>query len=225
MLLALDTSTHYVGLALYDGVQVLSESTWLSRDYHTVELAPAVADIFTRARVQAADLQALAVATGPGSFTGLRIGLALAKGIALAHHLPMIGIPTLDILAAGQPLLPDPMVVVLRAGRGRLAVAWYQVQKGVWRRRSELEVMTAVELNERIQTPTYVCGELDEEEQRLLNRRRKIVILASPAQSVRRPAVLAELAWRRWKSTGGDDPKTLAPVYLHYNQPIPGESA
>jgi tRNA threonylcarbamoyladenosine biosynthesis protein TsaB len=64
------------------------------------------------------ELGAVAVAIGPGSFTGLRIGLALAKGLALAHHLSLIGIPTLDILAAAQPLLDAHLVVVLRRAAG-----------------------------------------------------------------------------------------------------------
>ena len=58
---------------------------------------------------------------GPGSFTGLRIGLALAKGMALARHLPVIGVPTLDILAAAQPVREENLVAILLAGRGRLA--------------------------------------------------------------------------------------------------------
>ena len=121
MVLALDTSTRTVGLALYDGVQVLSEAVWTSNDYHTVELAPAIAETFQKTGLDAGALGALAVALGPGSFTGLRVGLALAKGLALARKLPLVGIPTLDILAAAQPLLrraePVHLAAVLRAGR------------------------------------------------------------------------------------------------------------
>lgn len=99
MLLAIDTSTHNVGIAIYDGIRVVSETIWASQDYHTVELAPAVAATLSRANYDIHNLKLVAVATGPGSFTGLRIGLALTKGIALACHLPIIGIPTLDIVA------------------------------------------------------------------------------------------------------------------------------
>src|SRR5512135_1300914 len=120
MLLALDTSTRMVGLALFDGVQMLSESVWQSHDYHTVELAPAIEELLARADVKASDLTVLAVALGPGSFTGLRIGLALAKGLALANHIPLVGVPSLDILAAAQPQKQESLVAVLRAGRGRL---------------------------------------------------------------------------------------------------------
>jgi len=222
MLLALDTSTRTVGIALYDGIQVLSESVWNSKDYHTVELAPAVAETLSKSGVSIEDLQALVVALGPGSFTGLRIGLALAKGIALVRHLPLIGIPTLDVLAAAQPLDDIPLAAVLRAGRGRLAVGWYEADNHTWHPNGDIEILTPEELSQRIQSPTLVCGELEEEERRLLGRKRKNVTLASPAQSLRRPAFLAELGWRRWQQEDVDDPATLAPFYLHYNEPIPG---
>src|SRR5512134_1144294 len=98
LLLAIDTSTLMAGVALYDGVHVLSEIIWHSPNHHTVELAPVVADVLKRSGIKAPDLKALGVATGPGSFTGLRIGMAFAKGLALAWRIPLVGIPTLDIL-------------------------------------------------------------------------------------------------------------------------------
>lgn len=222
MLLALDTSTRSIGLALYDGVQVLCESIWTCQDYHTVELAPEVARILEKSGLMVTDLEALAVAIGPGSFTGLRIGLAFAKGLSLARHLPLVSVATLDILAASQPLQGVPMAAVLQAGRKRLAVGWYQAVDGAWQPDGELEVLSAEELHDRINKPTLVCGELSEGEQRLLSRKRKNVILATPAQSVRRPAVLAELAWKRWQSGQVDQAGTLAPAYLHTHEPIPG---
>ena len=223
MLLAIDTSTRNVGIAVYDGVQVLSETIWASQDFHTVELAPAIAEILSRARLQIQDLKLLAVATGPGSFTGLRIGLAVAKGIALASHLPMIGIPTLDIVAESQPIsVGIPLAAVLQAGRGRLAVGWYFVADGHWQIKQPIEIMDALKLTRLINEPTLVCGELSEEQQRTLARKYKNVILTSPAHSIRRPALLAELAWKRWQSGEVDDSATLSPSYLNIGQPIPG---
>lgn len=234
VLLALDTSTHTVGVAVYDGVRVLSELTWKTHDYHTVELAPAVVEVLQRAGLSVASVKALGVALGPGSFTGLRIGLALAKGLALARHIPLLGIPTLDVLVAAQApgASPEmPLAAVLHAGRGRLAVGWYhycilepegESSVGRWMPTKPVEVITAQELNNQIQKPTRVCGELDEEERRLLARKRRNVSLASPASSLRRPAFLAELAWERWQAGEADDPAALAPIYLHFNDPIPG---
>lgn len=222
ILLAIDTSTRMVGLALYDGVQVLSESAWTSLDFHTVELAPAVLEALKKADLTANQLGALAVALGPGSFTGLRIGLALAKGLALARRLPLIGVPTLDVLAAAQPLSENSLVAVVHAGRGRLAVGWYQSQDGVWQPARPVEVCTPSELAGKITQPTLVCGELEEEERLLFLRHHPHIVLASPAQSLRRAGYLAELAWRRWKSGLVDQPASLSPIYLHYNEPIPG---
>jgi tRNA threonylcarbamoyladenosine biosynthesis protein TsaB len=221
MLLALDTSTRTMGVCLYDGARVLAELLWTTQDYHTVELAPAVVATLTKADISASDLNVLAVATGPGSFTGLRIGLALAKGLSLANHIPIIGIATLDIIAAAQPLREDKMAAVIQAGRGRLAVGWYQVVDGSWKIVGDVDVLTPLELNRRIRKPTLVCGELNEDIRALLGRKRVNVILASPAQSVRRPAYLAELGWQRWLSGRVDDPAILSPTYLHYNQRIP----
>jgi tRNA threonylcarbamoyladenosine biosynthesis protein TsaB len=134
----------------------------------------------------------------------------------------MIGVPSLDVLAFSQPVLCDTLAAVLRAGRGRLAVGWYRAIDQVWQKSAEMELMSAAELNERIQTPTQVCGELDEDEQRLLARKRKNVLLASPAQAVRRPAMLAELGWQRWQAGQVDEARTLSPIYLHDKETIPG---
>lgn len=229
ILLALDTSTRTIGLSLYTDSQVLGEFIWTSPDYHTVELAPAVAELLEKSRVSVGELAALAVALGPGSFTGLRIGLALAKGLVLAQKIPLVGVPTLDILAAAQPLT-DPdlnLAAILQAGRGRFAVGWYRVQEGHWQANAQLEVLTLDQLIERIQSPTLVCGEFtDDERLQLLRKRdRKTnpnIHLASPALSLRRPSFLAELGWQRWRAGQLDDPASLSPIYLHYNDPIPG---
>ena len=222
MLLAIDTSTRAVGVALYDGIQVLGETVWTSQDYHTVDLAPAVAHILEKAGVNISSLQVLAVALGPGSFTGLRVGLAFAKGLALARRLPIIGISTFDVLAAALPVKDLPLAVILRAGRGRLAVGWYQNQRQMWVATGRAELMTSEALIGMIEKPTLVSGELTADDRQAMGKKRRIILLASPAQSLRRPSYLAELAWKKWRSGEAGNPATLAPVYLHDENPIPG---
>jgi tRNA threonylcarbamoyladenosine biosynthesis protein TsaB len=222
MLLAIDTSTRVVGVALYDGIQVVSEVMWVTKDYHTVELAPAVDQTLSKVDANVTDINAIAVALGPGSYTGLRIGIALVKGLSLVGQLPVVGIPTFDILAAAQPVVDRQMVTVLRAGRGRLAAGWYRSNADEWESLEKTEVITPEQLSRQITKPTLVCGELTGDERKLLGRKRKKVVLASPARSVRRPSYLAELGWERWCLDQMHDPVTLSPIYLHYNQPIPG---
>lgn len=220
MLLAVDTSTAQVGLAIYDGSQVLSEYAWRSRQRHTVEIAPAIFELLKRCGLTMDDIQVLGVALGPGSFTSLRVGLSLAKGLALSRHLPLIGIPTLDILAAAQPASRLPLVVVIQAGRGRLAIGWYKRSRNGWQTKGPARVTTVETLVAEVKSPLIVCGELTFAERQKLAEKAE-VHLVSPAQSVRRPAVLAELAWARWQTGKIDDQAKLAPIYLHVAEPIP----
>jgi tRNA threonylcarbamoyladenosine biosynthesis protein TsaB len=221
MLLAVDTSTQTIGLAIYDGVQVLGEMHWQTKTHHTVELASAVDDLLTRCSVKPIELKAIGCALGPGSFTSMRIGLAFVKGLALSLNIPLLGIPTFDFLVASQPLQETPLAAVLPAGRGRLAVGWYHNEEGHWRSHEEPTIMTAEELSAQISQPTIVCGEFDADERQVLGRKWKNALLASPAQCVRHPGMLAELAWNRFKAGELDEPISLSPIYLHVAEAIP----
>jgi len=220
-LLAIDASTRNTGIAVYDGAQVRYECAWHSEQFHSVELAPAIQLGLRRAGLTAKHLKVLAIAIGPGSYTGLRIGLALAKGMAFARNLAMVAVPTLDVLAHGQPMQELPMAAVLQAGRARLGVGWYHTKEGVWHASAPPELMTAAQLADRIQRPTYICGELSEADRSVLGRKYKNAILASPAWCLRRPAILAELGWARWQAGELADPAGLSPQYLQASDAVP----
>jgi tRNA threonylcarbamoyladenosine biosynthesis protein TsaB len=222
MLLAIDTSTARVGLALYDGAQVLGEFSWQGGPHHTQVLAPALTELLNRVEVTMDAVTALGVALGPGSFTGLRVGMAFVKGLVLARHLPVVGIPTLDVVAAPVPLADRNLAAVVTAGRGRLAVGWYNSSLDGWQAAGPAVVMTAEELENEIHKPTIICGELTAHDRQILARRFKNVILASPAQCMRRPGVLAELAWQNWQAGKTDTAASLAPIYLHVAGSPPG---
>ncbi len=214
MLLAVDTSTAQVGLALYDGDQVLAEVTWTTRQHHTSELSPALSGLLKRCGLTMNALTTVGVATGPGSFTSLRVGLSLVKGIALARNLPIIGIPTLDVIAAIQPLADHPLIAVLQAGRTRVAFGVYQNHGSGWQAEGPVRSGTVDELLREVEDVTIVAGELTSDERKKFAKKKKIQ-LASPVYCLRRPSVLAELAWQRWLKNQVDDAATLAPIYLH----------
>jgi tRNA threonylcarbamoyladenosine biosynthesis protein TsaB len=219
--LALDTSTKWISLALYDGTRILYETTWQSQHHHTVELAPAIEQLFDQTGVSKKDLTGLGVAIGPGSFTSLRIGLAAIKGLSMALKLPVAGVPTLDVLAAAQPIEDKPLIAVLQAGRSRLAYSTYLVEDGAWKAQDEADVIDVRDLVKTINYPTIICGELSEDARSVLGRRWKNAILAPAARCLRRAGFLAEIAWERLAQEQGDDPITLAPIYLHTATPIP----
>lgn len=214
MLLAVDTSTSLTGLALYDGDHVLGEMMWTTKQHHTAELSPALSGLLNRCGVTLASVHAVGVAIGPGSFTSLRVGLSLVKGIALARNLPVIGIPTLDVIASAQPLARRPLISMIQAGRTRIAYGEYQSVRKQWQAQGPVRSGTLADLLNQIESPTFIAGELTSEERRKISKVGKLQ-LASPAFCVRRPAVLAELAWKRWRKNDVDDAASLAPIYLH----------
>jgi tRNA threonylcarbamoyladenosine biosynthesis protein TsaB len=221
MLLAVDTSTRWVGLALYDATAVISERIWQTRGYHTVELAGAIDRLLEGNGIKPVDLKALAVATGPGSFTSLRIGLALVKGLAFALKIPLLGIPSLDVLVAAIPTSDCPLLAVLQAGRGRLAMVRYEADTSGWHPVSQPVICDVQGLFNLIKGQTLVAGELDAEQRHLLSDRRRPILLASPAVCLRRPSYLAELAWKRYVAGEQDDPLGLSPIYVHIAENLP----
>jgi tRNA threonylcarbamoyladenosine biosynthesis protein TsaB len=213
MILAIDTATEMLGVALHDGNRIVWESERYARLRHTVELALTVEEMLRGAGVPAAELDALAVALGPGSFTALRIGLAFAIGMAYVKKLPVVGIPTLDILAAAQPPMDCPLVAVLRAGRARVAAADYRFTDDGWRMQGEPRVFSWPQLAAQAAAKAWVCGEIDKAGFAALERRKDL--RPAPAfLNMRRAGVLAELAEHRLRDREIPLPP-LQPVYLN----------
>lgn len=213
VLLAIDTSTKSIGLALHSGMELIAEHHWVTRGFHTVELAPEIALMLRRANRTVADLTAIAVAKGPGSYTGLRIGMALAKGLALAHNLTLLGISTLDIIARGQPASDAQLFALIQAGRGRISGVWYKWGSHGWEVDGEPANLLWEDVLDQIEQSAIICGEIGESEQVALQELNHVEI-PIPAQRVRRPGILAELGWERLRLGDIDDPATLAPIYL-----------
>jgi tRNA threonylcarbamoyladenosine biosynthesis protein TsaB len=216
LLLAIDTATHYAGLALYDGDVIQSEAYWRSQHNHSVELMPALVRMLERQGHGAQDLSVVGVSIGPGSFTGLRIGLSVAKGLAHSLGIPIIAVPTLDILAFQQEHQRRPIWAVIQAGRGRLCSARYERRRGQWRRRGEFRLTTLDGFIGLLTDRCIVCGELTRRQViHVSSQTEAEVTFAQPSQTMRRPACLAELAWRRFQRGQREDLTTLSPVYLH----------
>jgi len=200
MLLAIDTATRMAGLALYDENtgRILGEETWYSVNNHTVELMPRLVRMLDQQAVTPADLTGLVVSLGPGSFTGLRIGLSVAKGLALARQLPLVGIPTLDVVAQPHMVQHLPIWAILRAGRGRICVGRYVRRRGRWGRQGSYQLTTFKALCDQVEVPALLCGEIEARDSELIRQSLGLVVtIATPASSLRRAGYLAELGWKR----------------------------
>jgi tRNA threonylcarbamoyladenosine biosynthesis protein TsaB len=134
LILGIDTATPQVGVAIGGHEGVLASTQSARGRQHAEILTPAIEFTCRQARVTLAEISVVAVDLGPGLFTGLRVGIAAAKAMAHALRVPMIGVPSLDLLALPVRFSPRLVVAAIDARRGELFFAFYrQVPGGVQR--------------------------------------------------------------------------------------------
>jgi tRNA threonylcarbamoyladenosine biosynthesis protein TsaB len=209
LLLALDTSTSTAGVAVYDGRRVLSETTWLAGREHSTRLLAEVGAALGRIGREPAQLTGLVVARGPGSFTGVRVALSVAKGMASGLGLPLWGINSLEVLARAAGATDLPVLAVLEAGRGRYAIGLYRGGSAV----DEARTASLNDLLAALREPTLVIGELDPAARARLEED-PLARVAPAAACLRRAGYLAELGWLLAEAGASGDPKAVDAVYL-----------
>jgi tRNA threonylcarbamoyladenosine biosynthesis protein TsaB len=198
--LAIDTSTDRAAIALATEHGVVVHS-WAAARAQTTTVLPEIDRLVREAHMTPADVTGLVVATGPGTFTGLRVGLAIAKGIVAASGVPLVGIPTLDVVFAMHP--SEDVIAVLPAGRGRV----------VWQVRGESPNNSTIdELIAALKdyADVRLVGELLPDQAAMLDSAGVRVL-----HQYRDPAVLLQLGAVRIAAGDLDDPVTLQPTYLH----------
>lgn len=212
MILSIDTSTRYAGVALSDDERVVACRLWYSRVNHTAELMPAVAQTLESHGITASELEAVAVALGPGGFSSLRVGLSVAKGLSAASVLPLVGVGTLELEA--RPYLETGMSVcaMLDAGRGEVATARFD---STGHPQGEETIWPPDELLDSIAEPTQFCGEGVVPWAPLIKERLgpMALVMASPSPGNRLWS-LAAIAKERLAAGKTDDPAALQPNYL-----------
>ncbi|MBN1678688.1 MAG: tRNA (adenosine(37)-N6)-threonylcarbamoyltransferase complex dimerization subunit type 1 TsaB [Anaerolineae bacterium] len=215
MLLAIDTATRFMSVALYDGRRLWFEATWRTANNHTIELTPTIRQALAQAQITPSELTGVGVSQGPGSFTGLRIGLGVAKGLATAQNIPLIPIQTLAIVAAAVPVFDAHLVAVLQAGRRRLCAQQFTQENTGWLPSAPAEITTWAKLLDSARAGTAFAGEINDEGYELLAASEKQLHAVSGAQTLRRAGLLAELAWERMQAGDISDIAAVTPIYLH----------
>jgi tRNA threonylcarbamoyladenosine biosynthesis protein TsaB len=214
MLLAIDTSTSQTGLACYDQQGLLGECIWHSGRDHSAQLLPQLTMLLRHLGRARADIDAVAVAAGPGSWSGLRVGMSTAKGFALARGVPIIGIGTLEALLYQYERPGATTIPLIRLGRERFATGAGH-KHGAGRTAIEPRNVTLAEICAETTGRALFCGDVDAEVQAVLRERLgSRALFPSLAAIARRPGYLAELAWQRLQAGAVDDLATLEPIYL-----------
>ncbi len=213
MLLAIDTATRHASIALHDGETLRGECTWEAINRHTVTLVPHIQEMLEAVELTSDALTAVAVCVGPGSYTGVRIGVSAAQGLAITQHLPLVGVRTLDILVAAQPPDPRPLYALFAAGRKRVGYARYVWRETGWQRESEAKLVRWQQFPERITEPAIVVGEFPAEGRELLRAAGDRITLPAPPHHLRRAGFLAEIGWSQLRSGYQGDPARVTPIY------------
>ena len=207
-LLAVDTSTLAGGVALLDGERLVAEYVLDVGIAHSERLMAAVDRVLADARWTTRDLTGLAVAVGPGSFTGLRIAVSTVKGLALALRLPIAAVPTLDAMAAAVPWASLPVCPVLDARKGEVYASRYHWEDGAMRRDWEYEALPPEALALRLGEPTLLVGDgaagIVSAHARLL----------PPPRRLPSPACVGALGLARLRSGETVSAAALSPLYL-----------
>lgn len=215
MELSIDTSSSIASLALSQDDKVLAELTWRCGQNHSVELVPSIDALMVKSAADRSSLTGIIVAKGPGSFNGLRVGIATAKGLAYALKIPVVGISTLQVEAFPHLTSGLPVCSIHNAGRGEIAVALFQQQGQQGFRLWEEHITTLSEVVSKVTRETIFCGEITIEQTQILRDKLGTkALFVSKASSLRRAGFLAELGWDRLQKGDSDDPVTLQPLYL-----------
>ena len=214
-LLAIETATRQLGVAVVDGEAVLSSYELLADNPHAVELPAAVSRVLKAARMTLHQLDGFVVDIGPGSFTGLRIGLAFVKALAFSTKKPVIGVPSLDVLAANVPFAPRPVCPVLDAKQQNVYAALFLTGERQITKRTDYLLGPAAEVLAGFTEPAVFLGDG-------CGRYRDLILKSCPKAEfaaselwLPRAATLGRLGAQRFAEGKSDDPAQLVPMYLY----------
>lgn len=209
VILAIDTSTEQASVAVSDASGILAEFSWRAGRDHSRHLSPVIERMFALVGIAPAGVGAVAVAIGPGSFSGIRVGLSHAMGLAMALSIPLVGVSTLDAIAFQASRSAPGVWAVISAGREQVFASHYSGSAADWRRDSDYLLLTPEELRERVSAGDMLAGPgIDQIGTEPAGPRE-----AGP-WGYRRAGFLAELG-RRYLAAGGEDQlRTVKPLYL-----------
>jgi tRNA threonylcarbamoyladenosine biosynthesis protein TsaB len=220
-ILALDTATLVSSVALATADTLLAEITLQTKKTHSELLMPHIARLIDMAEIAKSDIKAVAVSIGPGSFTGLRIGLSTAKTLAYALKIPLVGVPTLAAMAYGCPVPGVILAPILDAQKGNVYQALFEWQEGELRELQPAVVMKVDAVLEQLcqyDRPVMLLGEAAVIYREAIQKIGRNLIVAAPHIIIQRAASVAVLGTKLLAQGIEHDAMSLEPLYIRRSE-------
>lgn len=217
-ILAIDTSSASASAALCEGGSLLGEVFVNVPQTHSETLMPAVCELLRRCGASFADIALFAVAAGPGSFTGVRIGVAAAKGMALAHGMPCVGVSALEAAAQNVPFFPGTVCAVMDARRAQVYNALFSPTSAGLERRCPDRALSVTELSKELAGQQVLL--VGDGAEMCYNALKDICCCTLVPNALRyvRAGAVAALGLRDFQKGQAVPPDQLSPVYLRLPQ-------
>jgi tRNA threonylcarbamoyladenosine biosynthesis protein TsaB len=215
-ILALDTATNSCSVAVADSVAgMLSESTVVTRQTHSKHLMEMIDGVIRMSGLQLPEIDGFAVTKGPGSFTGLRIGISVIKGLAFAMNRPVVGVSSLDALAVQFPFSSHLICTLLDARKKEVYCARYRFERAVLKKETEEYTASPAGAVEDIREPCLFVGNGARLYQQLISDAvGEFAQFASPFFHTIRASSVAGLSIKRFEENDTDDATGLVPHYI-----------
>jgi len=214
-ILAVDTATTSCSVAIVDQTSLLSEFTIDREETHSRHLMDMIKAVMTMAGLNFSDLDGFAVTRGPGSFTGLRIGISTIKGLVVASEKPVVGISSLETLAFQVSYSRDLICPILDARKGEVYFSRYRFLNGHLKRQTK----------ERVAPPDKAVDDLNESclfvgngallyKEMILEKMGESAFFAPMIQNTIRASTIAYLSMAKFENNDTDDIEKILPYYI-----------
>jgi len=214
-ILGVDTATWRASVGLVIDGSVVAEESLSTTGNHAASLLPLIEEVLRRAACAAQALDAVAVSSGPGSFTGLRVGVSVAKGVACATGARLVAVPTLEALARTVADRDSVICPVLDARKGELYAAAFAACAGQLTRIAADALVTPDGLLETLPTPCVILGDAVERYGPLFQSRLGGHVTVLPFEThAPRGGIVARMGWERLQAGEIADLHQLEPFYI-----------
>lgn len=212
--LAIDTSNNPLGIALLDENKVIGEYITNLKKNHSIRVMPAIQQLMTDCEIEPSKLDKIVVAKGPGSYTGVRIGVTIAKTLAWSLNIPLVGVSSLKLLAASVRYFPGFVSPLFDARRGQIYTGLYRYNGSIFETEiDDCNVLTVdwVDRLEKLDSPILFIGnDVSLHKEILIEKLGDKAVFAEFTENNPRPSELGLLGM----NITGEEIHTFVPNYI-----------